>query len=120
MHLAYRWFSGLGFDQEIPHHSTFSKNRHGRFQESPLFLELLERIVQRCMNVGLLKGVDLLVDSTQIRADASPDRTIAREQLPEIAKVNRTVRQYVEQVERENVVAEPEQASEPSAPRSGR
>ena len=33
MHLAWRWFTGLGFDQEIPHHSTFSKNRHGRFQE---------------------------------------------------------------------------------------
>src|SRR6266481_8432121 len=33
MHLAWRWFKGLGFDQEIPHHSTFSKNRHGRFQE---------------------------------------------------------------------------------------
>jgi transposase len=32
MHLAWRWFTGLGFDQEIPHHSTFSKNRHGRFQ----------------------------------------------------------------------------------------
>jgi transposase len=32
MHLAWRWFSGLGFDQEIPHHSTCSKNRHGRFQ----------------------------------------------------------------------------------------
>ncbi len=37
MHLAWRWFTGLGFDQEIPHHSTFSKNRHGRFQESKLF-----------------------------------------------------------------------------------
>jgi transposase len=107
MHLAYRWFTGLGFDQEVPHHSTFSKNRHGRFQESPLFLELFERIVQQCMNVGLLKGVDLSVDSTQIRADASPNRTITREQLPEIAKVNRTVREYVEQVERENVIAEP-------------
>ena len=23
MHLAWRWFTGLGFDQEIPHHSTF-------------------------------------------------------------------------------------------------
>jgi transposase len=32
MHLAWHWFTGLGFDQEIPHHSTFSKNRHGRFQ----------------------------------------------------------------------------------------
>jgi transposase len=28
MHLAWRWFTGLGFDQEIPHHFTFSKNRH--------------------------------------------------------------------------------------------
>ena len=25
MHLAWRWFTGLGFDQELPHHSTFSK-----------------------------------------------------------------------------------------------
>ena len=41
MHVAWRWFTGLGFDQEIPHHSTFSKNRHGRFQESTLFEKLL-------------------------------------------------------------------------------
>src|SRR5256885_467632 len=45
MHLAWRWFTGLGFDQEIPHHSTFSKNRHGRFQESKLFERLFEQIV---------------------------------------------------------------------------
>jgi hypothetical protein len=32
MHLAWRWFTGLGFDQEIPHHSTFSKNRRGQRQ----------------------------------------------------------------------------------------
>ena len=105
----------MGFDQEIPHHSTFSKNRHGRFQDSSLFLELFERIVQQCMNVGLLKSVDLSVDRTQIRAAASPDRTITREQLPEFAKVNRRVRDYVEQVERENVVAEPEHTSGPFA-----
>jgi transposase len=45
MHLAWRWFTGLGFDQEIPHHSTFSKNRHGRFQESKLLEQLFEEIV---------------------------------------------------------------------------
>ncbi len=49
MHLAWRWFTGLGFDQEIPDHSTFSKNRHGRFQESNLFQELFERIVEQCL-----------------------------------------------------------------------
>src|SRR5437016_6523548 len=44
MHLAWRWFTGLGFDQEIPQHSTFSKNRDGRFQESKLFEQLFEQI----------------------------------------------------------------------------
>ena len=71
MHLGYRWFTGLSFDQEVPHHSIFSKNRHGRFQESPLFLDLFERVVEQCMQVGLLQGVALSVDSKQIRADAS-------------------------------------------------
>ena len=63
--------------------------------------------------MGLLKGADLSVDSTQIGANASPDRAISRDQLVEVAKVNRAVREYMEQVERENVVvAEPEQTSE--------
>jgi transposase len=59
MHLAWRWFTGLGFDQEIPHHSTFSKNRHGRFQESKLFEELFEQIVKQCVEVGLVQGKHL-------------------------------------------------------------
>ena len=56
MHLAWRWFTGLSFDEEIPHHSTFSKNRHGRFQESKLFEQLFEQIVQQCVEVGLVRG----------------------------------------------------------------
>jgi transposase len=48
--------TGLGFDQEIPHHSTFSKNRHGRFQESNLFQGIFEEIVARCVEAGLVNG----------------------------------------------------------------
>jgi len=55
-HLAWRWFTELGFEQEIPHHSTFSKNRHGRFEESNLFQELFERTVEQCMAAGLVEG----------------------------------------------------------------
>jgi transposase len=55
-HLAWGWFTELGFEQEIPHHSTFSKNRHGRFEESNLFQELFERIVEQCMAAGLVEG----------------------------------------------------------------
>jgi transposase len=70
MHLAWRWFTGLGFDQEIPHHSTFSKNRHGRFQESKLFEQLFEEIVKQCVEVGLVRGDHLSVDGSFVEANA--------------------------------------------------
>ena len=36
LNLAYRWFCRLGLEGAVPDHSTFSKNRHGRFRESGL------------------------------------------------------------------------------------
>ncbi len=93
MHLAWRWFTGLGFDQEIPHHSTFSKNRHGRFQESKLFEQLFEQIVKQCVEVGLVQGKHLSVDGSFVEANAAKESRIPREQLAEAARVNRSVRQ---------------------------
>jgi hypothetical protein len=61
MHLAYRWFTRLGFDQEIPDHSTFSKNRHGRFRQSGVFREVFEEIVRLCLQAGLVEGRNPLV-----------------------------------------------------------
>jgi transposase len=107
MHLAWRWFTGLGFDQEIPHHSTFSKNRHGRFQESKLFEELFEQIVRQCVEVGLVKGEDLSVDGSFVEANAAKESRIPREQLAEAAQVNQTVRQYLVELEQQNPTEEP-------------
>ena len=107
MHLAWRWFTGLGFDQEIPHHSTFSKNRHGRFQESKLFEQLFEEIVARCLEAGLVRGDDLSVDGSFVEANASKESRIPREQLAEVAQVNQTVRQYLVELEQQNPTAEP-------------
>ena len=107
MHLAWRWFTGLSFDQEIPHHSTFSKNRHGRFLESNLFQELFEAIVDRCMEAGLVEGEHLSVDGSFLLANASRLSRIPREQLPEAAHVKRTVREYLADLEQENPVEEP-------------
>src|SRR5512141_2014664 len=95
MHLAWRWFTGLGFDQEIPHHSTFSKNRHGRFQESNLFQEIFEEIVARCVEAGLVKGEHMSVDGSFIQANADHHSRVPREQLAEVAKVKCTVRENV-------------------------
>ena len=107
MHLAWRWFTGLGFDQEIPHHSTFSKNRHGRFEESKLFEELFEQIVKQCVEVGLVQGQHLSVDGSFVEANASKESRIPREQLAEAAQVNQTVRQYLVELEQQNPTEEP-------------
>jgi transposase len=107
MHLAWRWFTGLGFDREIPDHSTFSKNRHGRFQESNLFRELFERIVDQCIRAGLVKGENMSVDGSLILANADTDSRIPREQLAEAAKVNYGARKYLEELEQQNGDGEP-------------
>src|SRR6266480_864008 len=107
MHLAWRWFTGLGFDQEIPHHSTFSKNRHGRFQESKLFEQLFEEIVAHCLEAGLVEGDNLSVDGSFVEANASKASRIPREQLAEVAQVNQTVRQYLVELEQQNPTEEP-------------
>jgi len=106
MHLAWRWFTGLGFDQEIPHHSTFSKNRHGRFQQSKLFEQLFEQIVGQCVEVGLVQGTHLSVDGSFVEANAAKPSRIPREQLVEVAEVHHTVRQYLKEVEEQNPVEE--------------
>src|SRR5215470_4855641 len=78
MHLAYRWFTRLDFSQEIPDHSTFSKNRHGRFRQSGMFREVFEEIVRRCLAAGLVEGRNLAVDGTLVQANASPQSRVPR------------------------------------------
>ena len=61
LHLAYRWFCKLDLDDMIPHHSTFSANRLGRFRESDVLRHIFERVVWSAMATGLVKaeGLDL-------------------------------------------------------------
>jgi transposase len=44
LNLAYRWFCRLDLDDDVPDHSTFSKNRHGRFRESDVLRHVFERV----------------------------------------------------------------------------
>src|SRR6202045_4750312 len=74
LNLAYRWFCRLGLDGAVPDHSTFSKNRHGRFRDSDLLRRLFETVLQRCIEEGLVGGEGFAVDASLIQADAS-DRT---------------------------------------------
>src|ERR1700729_4327247 len=78
LNLAYRWFCRLGLDADVPDHSTFSKNRHGRFRESDLLRKLFETVVARCMKEGIVGGEAFAVDASIIVADAHRRRGLAK------------------------------------------
>lgn len=71
LNLAYRWFCRLGLDGAVPDHSTFSKNRHGRFRDSDVLRQLFEATVAACMAQGLVGGEAFAVDASMVRADAN-------------------------------------------------
>src|SRR5918995_2864516 len=76
LNLAYRWFCRLGLDGEVPDHSTFSKNRHGRFRESDLLRRLFETVVRRCIEEGLVGGEGFAVDASLIKAEANRQKGV--------------------------------------------
>ncbi|WP_139196234.1 transposase, partial [Salinihabitans flavidus] len=71
LNLAYRWFCRLDLTKAVPDHSTFSKNRHGRFRDSDLLRHLFETVVARCISEGLASGQRLAADASLIQADAN-------------------------------------------------
>ena len=71
LNLAYRWFCRLDLADAVPDHSTFSKNRHGRFRDSDLLRHLFEMTVARCIADGLVSGQRFAADASLIEADAN-------------------------------------------------
>src|SRR6201997_4433898 len=71
LHLAYRWFCRLDLDDQVPDHSTFSVNRHGRFRDSDILRQVFEAVVRACMDAGLVKGEGFAVDASVMEPAAS-------------------------------------------------
>lgn len=71
LHLAYRWFCKLDLEDAVPHHSTFSVNRLGRFRDSDVLRHIFERVVGLAMGEGLVKGEGFAVDASVLEANAS-------------------------------------------------
>ena len=74
LNMAYRWFCRLSIEDKVPDHSTFSKNRHGRFREAEAFRFVFEQVLERCINAGLVSGEGFAVDASVVKADASRQR----------------------------------------------
>jgi len=99
LNLAYRWFCRLGLDGRGAGHSTFSKNRHGRFRDSNVFRHVFETVVSRCIEEGLVGGEGFAVDASLIPADANKQRSVSSAEHTDwhsLAASRRAVRQYLD------------------------
>jgi transposase len=76
VNLAYRWFCGLGLEDNIPDHSAFSRARNERFRDGDVFRRIFERVVASCIAAGLVGGEGFAVDASLIQADANKQRSI--------------------------------------------
>ena len=107
LNLAYRWFCRLGLEDAVPDHSTFCKNRHGRFRQSDAFRHVFEGVVRRCMAEGLVRGEGFAIDASVVKADANRQRGVPTTESIDWSKSElgtRAVREYLEGLERDGQV----------------
>jgi IS5 family transposase len=104
LNLAYRWFCRLSLEDKVPDHSSFSKNRHGRFRQSGAFRQLFESVLRRCMSEGLVGGEGFAIDASVVKADANRTRGVTSEEAIDWSDsrlASRAVREYLESLDQE-------------------
>ena len=106
LNLAYRWFCRLGLEDAVPDHSTFSKNRHGRFRANETFCWVFDEVVRRCIAAGLIGGEGFAVDASLVAANASHQHSAQTGEhcdwrSPEID--TRAMREYLEALDEEDL-----------------
>jgi transposase len=95
LNLAYRWFCRLGLDGKVPDHSSFSKNRHGRFRQSDILRHMFEKVVERCLAQGLVGAEGFAVDASLIAADANKQRSVPGPEWEAKEDTGRSVQEYL-------------------------
>lgn len=74
VNLAYRWFLGLGMYEKVPHFSTFGKNYTRRFKGTDLFEQIFSKILQTCIDAGLVDPSEVFIDATHVKACANGNK----------------------------------------------
>lgn len=104
LNLAYRWFCRLGLEEAVPNHSTFSKNRLGRFRQSGTFRWIFDEVVRGCMAAGLVQGEGFAADASIVAADACGQQGIPKGeplQWGDPATRSHAVREYLNALDSE-------------------
>lgn len=91
VNVAYRWFLRMGLTEKVPDASTLSQNRIRRFNDSDVFQQIFDHIVEQALTSGMANGRVLYTDSTHLKASANPRKAV-NEVRPE------GVSEYLEQL----------------------
>jgi transposase len=74
--LSVRWFLGYDLNEALPDHSSLTKIRERYGLE--IFRRFFEKIVELCVEAGLVWGEELYFDSTKVMANAALDSLAPR------------------------------------------
>ena len=91
MRLDILYFLGFDIDEELPWHSTVSRTRK-LFPEG-LFEQVFERVLQMCIEKGMVAGHTQAMDSAPVKANASMDSLELKVPREELDAYIRRVRQ---------------------------
>ena len=105
--LDYLWFLGYGLDDKIPDHSVLSKARK-RWGKA-VFVSLFSRVVQQCVEAGLVEGHKIHVDASLVEANAN---------LCSVKPLSKAMLKAIEQTAKEQVKKLDEQDEEQDQPPS--
>ena len=96
LNIAYRWFCGFELDDTIPNHSTFSKTRTRKWQQSDLFQKAFYEIVKQCIDSGQIDGEAMAADGSYIPANVSRESWINVE-----IEVEQSMQSYLDSLDKE-------------------
>ena len=94
--IVYRWFCGFELGEKIPDHSTFSKTRVRKWNESSLFQQIFLEIVRCCMEQNLIDGKEMASDGSYIPAEVSRNSWIDIE-----VEVGQSMLSYLDDLDQE-------------------
>ena len=92
--MAYRWFLGYGFNDNIPHFTTFGKNYKRRFEDTDVFEKIFMHILEQAIEAGFINTDAIFIDATHVKASANKNKYNK-------VKLEKEVRSYQELLEKE-------------------
>jgi transposase len=111
--LSLRWYVGYDLFELLPDHSSLTRIRD-RFG-LPVFREFFERIVEECVEAGLVWGEELYFDATKVEANASLDSIAPRFYVEEHLGELFAEQEYLNPEQEESVAADEGRDESPEA-----